>query len=55
MTEHCDIAELIPGGVDACPVCATEPRSSIVLDHWDELRARTTASEPELLVLPIPA
>ena len=53
LTEHCDIAELLPGGGDSCPVCATRPRTSIVLDAWDELRAVTSAPEPEPFVLTI--
>lgn len=55
MSDHCDIAELLPGGAETCPVCATTPRARIVLDRWDELRARSTIVEPEPLVLPISA
>lgn len=55
MTDHCDIAELLPGGVDVCPVCATTPQPRLVLNVWDDLRARTTIAEPEPLVLTIPA
>ena len=53
MTEHCDIAELLPGGADTCPVCSTRPRTRIVLDAWDELRAIASAPEPEPFILSI--
>lgn len=53
MSDHCDIAELLPGLEGACPVCATSPRSEIVLDAWDERRATATVCGPEPFVLPL--
>lgn len=55
MSDHCDIAELLPGGMDVCPVCATTTRPRLVLNDWDDLRARTTIAEPEPFILRIPA
>ncbi|MBW3657729.1 MAG: hypothetical protein KY457_03760 [Actinobacteria bacterium] len=49
----CDIADLLPGTDGDCPACAASPRSEIVLDAWDELRALATATGPEPLVLPL--
>lgn len=54
MDPICDIEDLVPGQAGGCPVCASAPPLTVVIDPWQQRRATASGPEPEPLVLHVP-